>query len=86
MSTTKELAAKYDLFMPCPPVNHFHDDGRYLKLRRSLIAAARLSLRDLQLHHPHGAGELDIPEGYGAPVTITPLVRSPSGSALASVV
>lgn len=82
-----KLGAKYNLFLPAPPVNAFgRDDARYKKLRRSLIAANELTLRALHLHHKPGAGELDIGEGYGAPVRMVALNHSPSSSALAGIV
>ncbi|MGV6875898.1 hypothetical protein ACUSIJ_24835 [Pseudochelatococcus sp. B33] len=72
--------------LPCPPLcaplTNGSDSSPYLD-RLNLRVASALALADLNECHKPGAGELDIPRGYGNHVRIHPIVRSLSGSALA---
>lgn len=72
--------------LPCPALAQFDGvDGSPALDRLNLRVAFMLALADLHERHKPGAGELDIPRGYGEPARHRPTYRSPTGCALAEI-
>lgn len=66
------------------PLTNGSDGSPYLD-RLNMRVASMLALADLHEHHKPGAGELDIPRGYGEPIRYRPDPRTHANSIMADL-